>query len=299
MGSDWIQTQRGGGYQCTELAYRYMHFRWQIDYRHGDAREWCDGDLPSTLVKSTTPSHGDLIVFDSRACGADATTGHIAVVDVVDASGSKVTLVEENRRGATANTSCPTCFLHAVANDGSSSGACSGAGGGGGHATSGGDGGASPAGAPATGGRGAAAGGAGGGSESMQAGRGGMDMPGGAGRAAGGVGAASGGAPSVGQAGAGGSAVAKGGAIANGGTPGADAGAPSQSAAGQGQGAAGAGATGSQDRRGECTLGTRGGRWLCHRAARRDSIERFALWTLGHHVAADCAAGRGRSMRDG
>ena len=230
LGSDWIQTQRGGGYQCTELAYRYMHFRWQIDYRHGDAREWCDGDLPSTLVKSTTPSHGDLIVFDGGVCGADATTGHIAVVDVVDASGGKVTLVEENRAGRrSANTSCATCFLHAVANDGSSSGAGSGGGGG---ATSGGAGGLSSAGAPATGGRGSAAGGAGG---SVEGGRGG-EMPAG--------GKAAGGTPGEEQAGAGGGAAARGGATATGGLPGALAGAPTEPTAGQGQASAGAGATG-------------------------------------------------------
>jgi len=123
QGSDWVRTQQGGGYQCTEWAYRYMHFRWNIDYRHGDAREWCDGMLPATLVKSSTPVHGDLIVFDGGVCGADATTGHIAVVDTFDTAKAKVTIVEENRAGRRAtDQSCATCFLHAVANDGSVSG---------------------------------------------------------------------------------------------------------------------------------------------------------------------------------
>ncbi len=58
-----------------------MRFRFSVDYRHGDARQWCDGTLPSTLVKANGASHGDLIVFDAGVCGADATTGHIAVID--------------------------------------------------------------------------------------------------------------------------------------------------------------------------------------------------------------------------
>ena len=116
-GAGWVKTQFGGGYQCTEWAHRYMLFRWNIDYEHGDAKDWCDGTLPSTLVKSTTPVHGDLIVFGPNACGADATTGHIAVVDSADSS--KVTFVEENsasRRSCALSTA--TCFLHATANDG-------------------------------------------------------------------------------------------------------------------------------------------------------------------------------------
>jgi hypothetical protein len=124
QGDGWVRTQQGGGYQCTEWAWRYMHFRWNIDYRHGDAREWCDGMLPATLVKSTTPVHGDLIVFDAGVCGADATTGHIAVIDTVNDAQAKVTLVEENQAGRrTSNESCALCFLHAVANDGTAVGA--------------------------------------------------------------------------------------------------------------------------------------------------------------------------------
>ena len=90
QGDDWVLTQQGGGYQCTEWAWRYMHFRWNVDYRHGDARDWCDGTLPATLAKSATPVHGDLIVFDAGVCGADATTGHVAVIDTVDATGCQL-----------------------------------------------------------------------------------------------------------------------------------------------------------------------------------------------------------------
>jgi hypothetical protein len=138
LGDDWIQTQRGGGYQCTEWAYRYMHFRWGVDYRHGNAQEWCDGELPSTLVKAQTPVHGDLIVFAGGVCGSDETTGHIAVIDVVDTTAAKVTFVEENRAGRrTANQSCGSCFLHAVANDGSAAGAAGSGGSGGASGASG------------------------------------------------------------------------------------------------------------------------------------------------------------------
>lgn len=119
QGEGWVRTQQGGGYQCTEWAWRYMHFRWGVSYRHGDAREWCDGDLPDDLVLATTPVHGDLIVFDAGVCGADDTTGHIAVVDTVDVPGGRVTFVEQNRAGRrSSQQSCALCYLHAVANDG-------------------------------------------------------------------------------------------------------------------------------------------------------------------------------------
>jgi hypothetical protein len=124
LGPDWVQTQRSGGYQCTELTYRYMRFRWNVSYRSGNAEEWCDGDLPSNLVKSTTPVHGDLIVFAGGVCGAAESTGHIAVIDTVDNARATVTIVEENRAGRrSTQQSCATCFLHAVANDGSIGGA--------------------------------------------------------------------------------------------------------------------------------------------------------------------------------
>jgi len=124
LGDDWIRTQQGGGYQCTEWTYRYMRFRWGIHYRYGDAQEWCDGELPDTLVKSTIPVHGDLIIFAGGVCGADESTGHIAVIDTVDDAAERVTFVEQNRAGRrSAAQSCATCFLHAVANDGSGAGA--------------------------------------------------------------------------------------------------------------------------------------------------------------------------------
>lgn len=123
QGAGWVKTQYSGGYQCTELARRYNMFRWGIDYQHGNAGEWCDGALPSTLVLATSPTHGDLIVFAPGSCGADATTGHIAIVDTVDTAGGKVTIVEQNQAGRRSTAqSCAKCFLHAVANDGSAGG---------------------------------------------------------------------------------------------------------------------------------------------------------------------------------
>jgi hypothetical protein len=161
LGPDWVQTQRSGGYQCTELVYRYMRFRWNVSYRSGDAHEWCDGELPANLVKSTTPVHGDLIVFAGGVCGADASTGHIAVVDTVDAARGTVTIVEENRAGRrSVQQSCATCFLHATANDGSMGGAggsgAGAAGGGVGGAGAAGNGGAGGVSVPPTGGTGGA-----------------------------------------------------------------------------------------------------------------------------------------------
>jgi hypothetical protein len=130
QGTGWIRTQRSGGYQCTEWAWRYMHFKWSVDYQNGNAGSWCDGNLPATLVKATTPVHGDLIVFAPGVCGSDGTTGHIAVIDTVNAAAGTVTFVEENQAGRrSAKQTCATCFLHAVANDGSTSGGSGGLGG--------------------------------------------------------------------------------------------------------------------------------------------------------------------------
>lgn len=128
QGQGWVRTQGSGGYQCTEFARRYFMFRWGIDYQHGNAGEWCEGTLPSTLTIAPTPTHGDLIVFAPGSCGADATTGHVAVVDTVDMAGGKVTVVEQNQASRrSTQQSCAACFLHAVKNDGSAGG--SGAGG--------------------------------------------------------------------------------------------------------------------------------------------------------------------------
>jgi MYXO-CTERM domain-containing protein len=118
-GSDWVRTQSNGGYQCTELAHRYLYFKWAVrSVPNGNAGVWCDGTIPSGLEKTTSPMHGDLIVFAPGSCGADQTTGHVAVVDVVNSTAT-VTFIEQNRAGrrsCAANTAA--CFLHATANTG-------------------------------------------------------------------------------------------------------------------------------------------------------------------------------------
>ena len=108
-----------------ELAHRYLHFRWNVTswLPRGNAGTWCDTQptAASGVVQTTVPVHGDLIVFSPGACGADAVTGHVAVIDVVDDARAQVTVVEENRAGRrSAAQSCATCYLHVVANDGSS-----------------------------------------------------------------------------------------------------------------------------------------------------------------------------------
>jgi surface antigen len=118
-GSDWVRTQMSGGYQCTELAHRYLTFRWNVQsVPNGNAGTWCDGTIPAGLEKATAPVHGDLIVFAPGSCGADATTGHVAVIDVVNTNAT-VTFVEQNgaSRRSCANSTA-ACFLHATANTG-------------------------------------------------------------------------------------------------------------------------------------------------------------------------------------
>lgn len=118
-GSDWARTQGSGGYQCTELAHRYLYFRWNVrNVPNGNAGLWCDGTVPSGLERTTTPVHGDVMVFAPGSCGADQTTGHVAVVDVVNANAT-VTFIEQNRAGRrSCATNTAACFLHAVANNG-------------------------------------------------------------------------------------------------------------------------------------------------------------------------------------
>lgn len=122
MGSDWVRTQYSGGYQCTELAHRYLYFKWKVKWiPNGNAGMWCDTQPPanSGITQTMAPVHGDVMVLAPGSCGADATTGHVNVVDTIDAAKMKVTVVEQNgaRRGSY-NQSCGKCFLHVIANDG-------------------------------------------------------------------------------------------------------------------------------------------------------------------------------------
>ena len=88
-GTGWVRTQGSGGYQCTELAHRYLHFRFNVgSVPNGNAGVWCDATIPAGLEKVTAPVHGDLIVFAPGSCGADATTGHVAVIDTVNSDSS-------------------------------------------------------------------------------------------------------------------------------------------------------------------------------------------------------------------
>jgi surface antigen len=135
MGADWVRTQWSGGYQCTEFAHRYLHFKWKVDWiPNGNAGEWCDETPPASsgLVQTMTPVHGDIMVLAPGSCGAAQGTGHVNVIDVVGPN-DKLTAVEQNRAGRNSfyTTSCAKCFLHVVANDGSATGGAMGAGSGG------------------------------------------------------------------------------------------------------------------------------------------------------------------------
>jgi MYXO-CTERM domain-containing protein len=122
MGTGWIRTQYSGGYQCTELAHRYLYFKWNVKWiPNGNAGAWCDTMPPanSGVTQTMAPVHGDIMVLAPGSCGADATTGHVNVVDIVDTAKARLTVVEQNgaRRGNYMQ-SCGKCFLHVVANDG-------------------------------------------------------------------------------------------------------------------------------------------------------------------------------------
>jgi hypothetical protein len=108
----------GGGYQCTEFAHRYLIFHWNIkSVPSGNAGTWGDNKLPAGLAIASTPVHGDIIVFAPGSCGASSSTGHVAVIDVVD--GATVTIVEQNNAGRRkCQASCAKYILHAEANAG-------------------------------------------------------------------------------------------------------------------------------------------------------------------------------------
>jgi len=202
--SSWVRTQYSGGYQCTELAHRYLYFKWDIDWLpNGNAGEWCDEVPPASsgVEQTDTAVHGDIMVLSNGSCGASDEFGHVTVVDVVEASG-RLTVVEQNgaRRGHY-EASCAACFLHVVANtgEGGASG-IGGAGGAGGEAGS--DEPTGGVGAPA-GGAGGPTGGVGGGSggtSSIVAGIGGAGGTGSVGGASGMAALPSGGAGGVGGA---------------------------------------------------------------------------------------------------
>jgi surface antigen len=113
-GAGWIRTETNYGYQCTELALRYLHFEhgittvWKgISY----ADEMC-ATHPAGVSVVGTPAHGDLMVFAAGSCGADSVAGHVAVVDTVNAS--TIDVVQQNPAGkVTWNTACASCFLRA------------------------------------------------------------------------------------------------------------------------------------------------------------------------------------------
>lgn len=122
QGDDWVRTQFSGGYQCTELANRYLYFKWGIDWQpRGNAGFWCDEEPPedSGLVLTQVPVHGDVLVLAPGSCGADGTTGHVALVDEYDADNESISAVQQNSasRGRF-ELSCAKCFVHVVANDG-------------------------------------------------------------------------------------------------------------------------------------------------------------------------------------
>jgi MYXO-CTERM domain-containing protein len=115
-GTGWVQTEGGYGYQCVEYAVRYEHFKFGVATGWGNAYAYqmC-GNHPSSVSKVTTPVHGDLMIFAPGSCGADGTAGHVAVVDVVNATTVKA--VQENQAGSyTYNKSCASCWLHAASN---------------------------------------------------------------------------------------------------------------------------------------------------------------------------------------
>jgi hypothetical protein len=114
-----VVTDGGWGFQCTELASRYFHFRWgQTLGSYEYAYDLCT-NAPSEVTRPSTPVVGDLMVFDNAFNGGNG--GHVAVVTGLNSNGT-VNVIEENgsctghaiyspsQRGSSG------CYLHAPAN---------------------------------------------------------------------------------------------------------------------------------------------------------------------------------------
>ena len=119
-GSGWTQTEGGYGYQCVEWAVRYFYFKWNVSrsWFVGYAKDMC-ASHPSDVSVTSSPVHGDLAIFTPGCAGADATAGHVAAIDTVQAS--TIGVVQENPAGRmTWPRSCVSCYLHAASNGGAS-----------------------------------------------------------------------------------------------------------------------------------------------------------------------------------
>jgi hypothetical protein len=114
----WTETEGGFGYQCVEIAVRYFYFKWSVP--HGwffsYATDMC-GTHPSDVTITSNPVHGDLAVIKPGCAGADATAGHVLVIDSLQ--GTQIHGIQQNPAGAfTWPDSCVQCYLHAAANGG-------------------------------------------------------------------------------------------------------------------------------------------------------------------------------------
>src|SRR5262249_36202689 len=108
----------GYGYQCVEYAVRYEWAKFGVatGWGIGYAKQMC-ATHPSSMSTTSSPVHGDLIVFGAGSCGSDPVAGHGAVVNTVGSS--TVSVVQENVAGSyTYNKTCALCFLHAAKNTG-------------------------------------------------------------------------------------------------------------------------------------------------------------------------------------
>jgi hypothetical protein len=116
-GAGWVETQIGYGYQCTEWAVRYFHFKWSVSHPEdfmGDAKDYC-ASHPAEVTVTTSPIHGDLAVITPGCGGADPTTGHVTAIDTL--STSNIFVVQQNPAGKFSwPRSCVACYLHAAKN---------------------------------------------------------------------------------------------------------------------------------------------------------------------------------------
>ena len=122
----WLAT--GYGYQCVELAQRYMHDRFGIAtiWPVSAAKQMC-GSHPGGITTHWVgdgypPVHGDLVVFTQGTWGHVAVVnetwdGGLSIVEQNNSAGGTGTLTGNASSGFTRGYGTVGCFLHADSND--------------------------------------------------------------------------------------------------------------------------------------------------------------------------------------
>lgn len=116
------------GFQCVELAARYMHFKEGISgWNVPTAIQMC-GSHPASIVATNSPQVGDLMVYKANdPFYGTGSAGHVAIIRGLSADGTLQVFNQRWGNEATAfvngiRRDHAACFLHSVNNGGGGGG---------------------------------------------------------------------------------------------------------------------------------------------------------------------------------